>query len=405
MKRVRQYILFISVSLSLLFVSACTQRTALNPGSAPIPNPQLAQPATHVALLLPLHGRYAADAEAIKNGFFATYYYYNARSNNINPLTIKVYDTSNQPIANVYQQALQNGSNFVVGPLTKANVIALQKKTKLTAPTLALNTIDSSAATHNLYQFGLSPLDDALQAALKANQDQHHHVLVIYPATAWGQSIAQTFMTQWQQQGNTVVGTFAYHNQRELAPGIAKLLNVSNSDQDAIQLQQMLKKKIRFVPRRRQDFDSIFLVANNNDGRQIVPILRYYFAGNVPVYSISTIYPGSNNRSQQVDLNGIQFCDIPWILLNDNQLGQVQASLRQQVISAWPKGYRQRAKLYALGVDAYQLIFQLNNLANGGGMSGATGNLTLNGNNQIFRQLVWAKIVKGYPNVTSWSSL
>ena len=63
----------------------------------------------------------------------------------------------------------------------------------------------------------------------------------------------------------------------------------------------------------------------------------------------------------------------------------------------WPSSYNHHARLYALGVDAYDIIPQLGKLIllPDFGISGATGMLYLYPNQHIYRKLLWAKIMEG----------
>ena len=90
-------------------------------------------------------------------------------------------------------------------------------------------------------------------------------------------------------------------------------------------------------------------------GRQIRPLLRYFFAGNIPVYATSQIYSGRPNPQRDADLNGVMFCDMPWVLSPSNLSPSSLARIQQQVQTAWPDSYANNAKLYALGVDAYRV--------------------------------------------------
>ena len=135
-----------------------------------------------IALLLPMHGPLAASGQAIRNGFFAAYYY--DKKHRTNAPTIRVYDTTSAAVATLYQQALAQGANFVVGPLTKTNVNNLISHANIRVPTLTLNTVNQRSPS-NLFQFGLSPLDDAKQAATKAWNNNHNRAIIIAPANSW----------------------------------------------------------------------------------------------------------------------------------------------------------------------------------------------------------------------------
>ncbi len=341
--------------------------------------------ATKVALLLPLQGPNAARGQAIRNGFLTAYYY--AKQQQPDAPAVDVIDTSRGNVVELYQQAVANGANFVVGPLTKEELRAVASQGRLPVPTLALNTLDDGARVANLYQFGLSPQDEAQQAAVRARQDGHSRVLVIVPAGTWGQGIAAAFEKQWQSLGGTVVDSYAYPPKGDFSYGIRNLLRVNPPPKNSTPGQ-------RYSPQPRQDADMIFLAAFPQQARQIKPSLLFYNAGNVPVYATSLIYSGKPSPGYDQDLNGIEFGDMPWLLGPDlPQWGEI----REQMKSSWAASYGASPRLYALGIDAYHLTYGLGRLTTGANLQGATGNLSVDSNQYIKRQLEWAKIENGLP--------
>ena len=358
------------------------------------------EPPQKIALLLPLSGPLKASGQAIRNGFLAAYYYDKQQNNKT--LTISILNTTRQDIQNVYQQAVTAGAQVIVGPLTKDDVQALVNMGKLPVPTIALNTLPNYEQnnTDNLFQFGLSPLDEASQLATKIENAKLHRIILISPQGEWGQNIANAFTQQWQQLGGTLVGNFTYPigNDEDLSIPIRNLLDVNQSEKRAHHLERILYEKFRFVPRRRQDVDGIVLIALPAQARLIRPLLRYYYAGNVPVYSISLLFTPVHS-TQNEDLDSIIFCAMPWILLKPESLPSNLFVIRQHIASLWPQSLRRHPELYALGIDAYHLIDQLNQLSQSPqvGFSGATGTLFLTPNGHIFRQLLWAKMINGNP--------
>lgn len=352
-------------------------------------------PPKRVAVLLPLTGPYAKAGNAIRNGFFAAYY--NAKERGRPTPEITIIDTNGKSIAAAYQEALHDGANFVVGPLTKGNIATLAKSTRISVPTLALNTV-SGVRDSNLYQFGLSPMDEAQQVAMKAWESHHQNALVITPKNGWGQSIADTFEKTWQSLGGQIAGKLAYTDQKNLFVEVRSLLKVDQAESDEKALKQMLSERIRFVPRRRQDVNVIFLIATPSLARQIRPMLSYFYADSIPIYSISNIYSGHSNTHRDHDMDGIHFPDMPWVLSARMEPDTLN-SIRQHVQQVWPQSYASEPKLLALGVDAYDVIPNLNRMAQSpeSGMPAATGVLYLDKNHHIYRKLLWSKIQNGVP--------
>lgn len=348
-----------------------------------------------IALLLPLSGRYAADGTAIKNGFLAAYYA--AQKHTLNLPKLKIYDTNNQSIDTVYDTAINNGANFIIGPLLKPNIQQLVKDDKLSAPTLALNTLADIHGNRYLYQFGLSPIDEAVQAANRASQAGYQHAVIIAANNTWGKTLTHVFSQAWQDKGGTIVDTLQTQDSQQLSSAISKLLNINLVNAEYNHLKAVLHTPIRFIPRRRHDIDFIYMVEQPKIARQIVPLLRYYFASDLPIYSVSQIYSGHNHTGTDRDLNGVIFCDMPWVL-NPEQSKQMQ-NLRQQIKMVWPTSYEHYPKLYALGIDSYLILTKLPQLKAlpQFGIAGATGELYLDQSQHIFRRLLWAKFKNGAP--------
>ncbi len=359
---------------------------------------EVAQPSNvkNMALLVPLHGSLAATGEAIRNGFLAAYYA--AEKRNINMPHLKIYDTTTQNINVVYQKAVQEGASLVIGPLLKDDLKQLLASGNISVPTLALNTLpDSSRANKNLFQFGLSPLDEAQQAANRAWQHGSRNAVIIASNSEWGQSIAKVFAQTWTSLGGNIVAQLSVSSSSNLAQQISELLQVNLSDQNYDQLHRILRTNIRYVPRRRNDIDVVYLATQPVDARQIVPLLKYYYAGDIPVYSISQIYGGDSSKPDH-DLNGVYFCDMPWVLSPGKESVELQ-QLRRQIETIWPLSYSRNVKLYALGVDAFKIALKLQQIQTMPQFSinGATGELYLDQAQHIYRRLQWARFQNGVP--------
>lgn len=392
----KKLFLFLLCFLSLL-ISSCAEISAPPPSSmAVVSTSALPQ---KVAILLPLTGQSVLSGQAIRNGFLAAYYYAKQQNQAVN--NIQFFDTNNRDIKALYREAITGGADFVVGPLTKAEVSMIASIT-LAAPTLALNTLnDYQKKVHeNLYQFGLSPQDEAAQTASKIRKDGYKRILTITPANSWGSNLNQTFKYNLEKLGGTVVENLSYNKQEDLSLQIARLLKVD--------LDQMLKKDEQSAAMRknidpylyrRQDFDAIFLVATPEDARQIRPILNFHYAGSIPIYATSQIYDGNPNPQLDSDLNGINFCDAPWVLQNTNDLPSYLKNIQEQIASLWPNSLARSNRLYALGVDAYNLMRFLNKKESfpTRGLEGATGILFKDQYQHIYRRLVWARFQNGVP--------
>ena len=129
----------------------------------------------------------------------------------------------------------------------------------------------------------------------------------------------------------------------------------------------------------------IFLLSYPSMARQIMPLLNYYYADDVPVYATSSVYAGSENSMKDRDLDGIIFCDMPWVFRH--QMGSRN----------WPEQFNSYNRLYALGLDSYALSNQLNQLLlfPALGVSDNSGVLYLSEHQKIARILVFGQFKQG----------
>lgn len=339
----------------------------------------------NIALLLPLTGPLAGPGGAVKDGFMAAY----EGSGTQNFVNVHAYDTNAANVSALYGQALSDGADYVVGPLSKTDV-ATVAAINHPVPTLLLNDLDGRIHD-NAYQFGLSPSNEARQVAARARKNGLTRALIIAPSGAWGDDVVGAFTNQWTVSGGHVVDTLHYGARDDLSTGIRNFLHVSDSEAREKHLKQLLGNAIESTPRRRQDFDVIFLLAYPSKARQIMPMLKYYYAGDVPVYATSSVYSGSANSMKDRDLDGITFCDMPWVF--SHQMGSRN----------WPEQFNSYNRLYALGMDSYALSNQLNQLVlfPALGIRDKSGVLYLGPNQQIARILVFGQFRQGLPQLLS----
>ncbi len=358
---------------------------------------------TQVALLLPLNGRYGEAGTVIRDGFLANYYDNLAKGARVP--TIRIYDTSEQAIADAYRHAVSEGADFVIGPLRKENLAALTRLDTLPIPLVGLNYLDqkldnrlneklveedhpatyAGAISHaNFYQFGLSISDEAAQVAKRAWLEGHRSAMVITPSTAWGERARTAFSEHWVNRGGIIVSTRPYAlSQSDFTEIIKPALLIDQSNQRAKKIQRTLGKNLEFSPRRRHDIDMIFLVAQPGQARSIKPTLDFFYAHDLPVYATSHLYTGIESAEMIRDLNGVRFSAMSWTLP-----GLVAGDLIPD--SNMRSAYRH---LYALGIDAYQLHqnIALMQASPQTQIYGRTGTLSLSSGNIVKRILPWAE--------------
>ena len=355
---------------------------------------QFAQRPSKIGLLLPLTGQYKKYAIAVRDGFLAAWYLDRQEK-----ADIEIYNANSSNIIEIYQKALNDGVDYIVGPLEKEATNQLYGNTNASIKILALNRQDlknDQIGNKNLFQFGLSPEDEAGQVAEIAISDGHKRALVLTPDTPWGNRLADAFVKHLLELGGEVSRhTRFINNTTDFSSPVKELLNIDKSEQRARDLRNKLKIKIHNIERRRQDADFIFTAAIPEDARQLIPQLRFHYADNLPVYSTSHIFTGIIDSAKDIDLNDVIFIDMPWILDTKRQLSIVQDALNRN----WSQEKSEYRRLYALGIDAYNLIPNINRLNHeeDSFMIGETGDLTIVRDNIIKRNLRKAKFIEGKP--------
>lgn len=347
----------------------------------------LSQP-KKIALILPQSGKLAEAGEALRDGFFAAYYQAVRQGRQV-PET-RVYDSSGD-ILQIYQQAVDDGAELIIGPVEKEKVSELGLLPSLSVPLLALNYVDSSLQpAEHFYQFGLAVEDEARQVARHAFSEGKRQAMLIIPQQEWSQRSATAFTQEWESLGGIVVNRSQFSQNMNFSNLVKEVMLIESSQIRARQLEKFLGMPLESSPRSRSDVDMIFLIADPSQARQIKPMFAYHYAGNIPIYAISQIYSGTPNPQADRDLNGIRFNTMPWLF--DSQ------SPEKQVIAAESDAAAVYGRLHALGVDAYRLYARLPQMAKTPDMkmNGATGSLRLQADGRIEREQLWARFTKGY---------
>ncbi len=361
---------------------------------------ELIEQPQHIVVLLPLSGRYAQVASAIRDGIMSSYYQHPDKK--FQP-RISFIDTGENQAAiwNYYKKAADQGADFIIGPFLKSAVDILTRTSELEVPTLTLNYASTPAKTSNrLFQFGLLPEDEARQSAEMAFRQAHTHAAVLVPEGAWGERLRNAFQQRFEELGGKVVSVQTYTpDENDFKRPIQNMLNIRQSYSRYRSIQNVMRAKMQFIPYRRQDVDMIFMAATPKDARQLKPQFKFHYAGEIPVYATSHAFTGQLNKQADRDIDDLNFLDMPWIL---NKPGKSKQSL----INYWPEQLRY-TRFFALGVDAYNLIPFLGRLQGKSyeRFSGQTGNLYLDPFNRIHRELLWAQFDRGIPRLIDINTL
>ena len=351
-----------------------------------------------IALLLPMTGRYEQIAKVIYAGIISAR---ELRTEDQYSPHIELYDTGDNPIDITYhyQRAVDDGADFVIGPLKKESVELLSQQTELPVPVLTLNYISDQIQTpSNLFQFGLLPEDEATQVAERASLDEHNSAIIMAPSGEWGQRLAEAFQSRFEQLNGIVLDTQYYaSNDTDFSTPLKLALQLDQSEARHRKLKSTLGQNIEFEPRRRQDVDMVFMVASPRTARLIRPQINYYYATDLPVYSTSHVFSGIENVSRDRDVNDVLYCDMPWLLKPSAEHEIMRELLELEAGNT----YQLLPRFAALGIDAYYLPLKLAELAAlpYERYNGLTGKLRIQQGNKIFRELNWARFINGKPTL------
>lgn len=362
-----------------------------------LPDRELLDFPRQIALLLPLSGNNATAGKAVQNGFFGAYF--SAVAGLDDAQQVRVYDVGDHSDARqAYSLAVENGAEFVVGPLLRRNVNDLANETLLPVPILTLNYLpDDFQAPPGLFQFALAPEDEAASAARRAIANGQKFAIALVPGNEWGQRVLTSFSTELEGLGGRLLDYRNYEPaDQDFSIEIEGLMALSQSVDRYRRLRANIGGPLQFDPRRRQDAEFVFLAASAPAGRMIKSQLKFHYSGDLPVYSTSFIY--SMDGRSNVDLNGIMFADTPWLISPHAWM----AGLPELYNEFWP-AERRLGRLHAMGYDAYHLVAKLSGFRNDkirGSMDefdGATGRLYLDAAGRVHRRLAWAQFQRGAP--------
>lgn len=371
-----------------------TERAPPSARPQPAPTQPIRQPAVvypshgaQIALLLPLSGRQAGAAISVREGFMTAWY----QAPTTERPRVRVYDTAEMSTSEAIMSATQDGAGMIVGPLTRDEVTAAADIAVPRPPLLALNYLPvDRAGPQGFYQFALSPENEARAVARRMLASGQRRGIALVPTGDWGTRVLAAFTQELEAGGGTLLANAAYEPAAtDFAPEITQVLRLSESRARAKRLESALGAKLEFEPRRRGDIDFIFAPSQSSTARLMRPQLRFHYAGSIPTYATSEAFEPDPNANQDVD--GLMFPDMPW-MLGGALADAVHAAARE----AWPTGGPRRNRLFAFGFDAYRLAIALRSPGAASlNLEGVTGQLTLDADRKVHRELAWAQLYHG----------
>ena len=339
-------------------------------------------PPTHIALLLPLSGPFANAGQAVRDGFVAAFYYAGSKG------VVQVYDTNGTPIAALYEQAVSDGAQLIVGPLDKQSVVDINLLPARRVPVLAVNYLPNGVAPGSgLFQFGLAIEDDGRAIARRVYGDGLPRVAIVESDLDWSNRALESFRSQFVDLGGTVVTVGTIRDARAVTEVVGNALLVGASNERMEALSKTIGSKPEFTARRRSDVDALIALTDPAQSRALNPAMAFHFANDVPIYATSQ--SAGAPTSDLGDLNGMRMTALPW---------QIYPSpIREQADAAFGASRSALSSLYALGVDAFRLSDRADLLVPNaaGRLLGETGQLQIHAPGIVVRDPAWAIIQRG----------
>ena len=307
-----------------------------------------------LALLLPLASPdFARPAEAVRLGFMA------AQKHSGEKLTVGIFatDASSESILAGYDKAAKLGARLIIGPMTRSGVSALAASTLVSVPTLGLNLPEDKTALPPLfYTFGLGLEAEAQAVARSAFADFFKSAILVSAKSPLARRSRDAFAEAWTRLGGTVREAYEFGPRTDL-PALRETLSTA-------------------------PVDMIFLAADGEQARAVRPFL----INNIAVFATSQVNSGRIDPLANIDLNGIRFVEMPWLVQPDHP-----------AVMVYPRPEGMAADLerfYALGIDAFRIAAALLEAPRRLSLDGVTGRLTLYGN-QVAREPVQAVFRNG----------
>jgi outer membrane PBP1 activator LpoA protein len=318
----------------------------------PVPLPRTDGPA--VTLLLPLDApEFQPAAEAVQRGFLAAM----AAEGRTLAVVTRRTDASDERVLADYDAAIQAGTRLVVGPMTRSGVAALARTNRLAVPTLALNQPEGSVAVpSSLFVFGLAVEIEARQSARRAWTDGQRIATAVSAPTPLSRRSRDAFVDEWLALGGHLIEVI------EVAPRADPALVTEILDRDPPHF--------------------VFLADSGERARQ----LRPYLGSQMPVYATSQVNTTSDPL-KNLDLNGVQFADMPWLLRPDDP-----------AMARYPRPpdlQGDLARFYAVGIDAFRIAAALLDGQRDFEFFGVTGRITVHGSGLVARRPVGATFRDG----------
>ncbi|MFD2178805.1 penicillin-binding protein activator [Veronia pacifica] len=347
----------------------------------------------HIALLLPLSDKYAQQGQALRDGFIQSMLDSEATPG-VEPPKVSFYDTNALSMVDIHKALAKDNIDFVIGPLQKDKIAQYLDTATQRIPMLAMNVPPSSdkAKGGNICYFDLSHEQEAAQAARYIFSKKYQYPLVLAQDSSYGKRVSSAFAKQWASETGRPAQVEYFSDQATMQRRIQTIFGLFDSQNRIEQMRQILSLDLETEQRSRRDVDAVYLVAS---ARQLMSLKPFIDIAINPDVMPPKLFASSKSNgtvsgigqiSENGEVKGVSFSDVPLIIDQNNP-----AAVRFHQL--WPSQKNTSTRLYAIGMDAYQLIQALPRMQASSDfrLQGQSGELSMTDGCIVNRSLSWAK--------------
>ncbi|MFT6903104.1 MAG: outer membrane PBP1 activator LpoA protein [Colwellia sp.] len=347
--------------------------------------PTLTNEYQNIAIIIPLSGKQERAGKVAQQGILAAY--------NINSAkTLHFIDSTTLDMTTLNAKLTELKIDYVIGPLLKENVNLYLAQTEITTPTLLLNLPSTTSLLPHQVALSMRPEDEAIQAATTLSRQHYQYPIILSHQDSASRRIAQTFSQQWQHITGKAPEIVFFNSDAKMQNQLKASLGVDLSQQRTKDLNRHIKYSIQSELRNRRDIDMIYVVGLPLETKLLKPYIDVNispFADIIPVYASSRSHSSKIDKSDNRDLSGLIFTEMPW-QLKSKQQNQVLAA---QAKKLWPNRSDSLQSIFAMGFDSLALVDKVSTMQNKTYVRhyGQTGILQLGVDNILTRSLIWGK--------------
>lgn len=351
---------------------------------------QLIEPALinenkNIAIIIPLSGKQERAGKVAQQGILAAY-------DTNSGAALHFIDSTTLDMSTLALQLADLNIDYVIGPLLKDNVKKYLSQEALTLPTLLLNIPATMALKPYQVALSMRPEDEAIQAATTLSRQHYKQPIILSHQDKASRRIAKTFSQQWQHITGQQPETVFFNNDEKMQSQLKASLGVDLSQQRTKELDRRIKYSIKSELRNRRDIDMIYIVGLPLETKLLKPYIDVNispFADIIPVYASSRSHSAKSDRSDNRDLSGLTFTEMPWQLASKQQ----NAALVAEAKKLWPNRSDSLQTIFAMGFDSLSLVDKISSMKNKTYVRhyGQTGILQLGDDNILKRSLIWGK--------------